>query len=310
MLGPAPSIPARFRVTLCTISPISGGGRSSARRCSQSGRGSRQRSREPPDEPRPSWWSSPRVALLRRGGRVPARARHLPAPALVARRAARHRRVRRRLLPRHGHAARQRHAARTRTSCTPSRRACRCCWPRSVSIGRIIGTRYAHGRRPHPHRVRDRGATPGSCAFLLRRRGIVPALVGGVALALFPMAVAADKTLMLEPYLLLFCLLGTTVLFTGDDLASRRRLLFAGVVFGFACTLKLWAVLPAGIALVCCLPRWRDRARPLFGGLAAGFLVPVTAVLRVGAEQLSPRSRRRSSSCGTTPPRPRRPPNA
>ena len=68
-------------------------------------------------------------------------------------------------------------------------------------------------------------ANAGLVAFLLRRRGIVPALAGGVLLALFPMAVAADKTLMLEPYLLLFCLLGMVTLFKGDELAGGRRLL-------------------------------------------------------------------------------------
>jgi hypothetical protein len=141
-------------------------------------------------------------------------------------------------------------------------------------VGRIVGTRTLMA----DVRILTAFVTAGNAglvAFLLRRRGVVPALIGGVALALFPMAVTADKTLMLEPYLMFFCLLGMTVLFTGSDLASRRRLLFAGAVFGFACTLKLWAVLPAGIAFACCLPRWRDRARPLFGGLAAGFLVPV-----------------------------------
>ena len=114
----------------------------------------------------------------------------------------------------------------------------------------------------------------GLVAYLLRRRGVVPALVGGVGLALFPMAVAADKTLMLEPYLMLTCLIGMAVMFKGNELAGRRRLLIAGVVFGFACTLKLWAVLPAAIALACCLPKWRRQARPLFGGVLAGFLIP------------------------------------
>ena len=140
-------------------------------------------------------------------------------------------------------------------------------------VGRIIGTRSLMA----DIRILTAfvtAANAGLVAFLLRRRGIVPALAGGVLLALFPMAVAADKTLMLEPYLLLFCLLGMVTLFKGDELAGGRRLLAAGVVLGFACTLKLWAVLPAAIALACCLPRWRERVRPLFIGLAAGFLIP------------------------------------
>jgi hypothetical protein len=140
-------------------------------------------------------------------------------------------------------------------------------------VGRIIGTRSLMA----DIRVLTAfvtAANAGLVAFVLRRRGVVPALVGGVALALFPMALTADKTLMLEPYLLLFCLLGVTVMFTGDEPAGRRRLLLAGLVFGFACTLKLWAVLPAAVAVACCLPRWRRDARPVFVGVAAGFLIP------------------------------------
>jgi len=140
-------------------------------------------------------------------------------------------------------------------------------------IGRIIGTRSLMADL----RILTAfvtAANAGLVAFLLRRRGVVPALVAGVALALFPMALTADKTLMLEPYLLLFCLLGVAAMFTGDELAGRRRLLLAGLVFGFACTLKLWAVLPAAVAVACCLPRWRRDARPVVAGMAAGFLIP------------------------------------
>jgi hypothetical protein len=141
-------------------------------------------------------------------------------------------------------------------------------------VGRIVGTRSLMA----DIRILTAfvtAANAGLVAFLLRRRGVVPALVAGVVLALFPMAVTADKTLMLEPYLLLFCLLGATVMFAGDQIAQRRRLLWAGVVFGFACTLKLWAVVPVAVALACCLPRWRRQVRPLFVGLLVGFLVPV-----------------------------------
>jgi hypothetical protein len=140
-------------------------------------------------------------------------------------------------------------------------------------VGRIIGTRSLMADL----RILTAfvtAANAGLVAFLLRRRGVVPALVAGAALALFPMALTADKTLMLEPYLLLFCLLGVTVMFSGDELGGPRRLLLAGLVFGFACTLKLWAVLPVAVAVACCLPRWRRDARPLFGGVVVGFLVP------------------------------------
>src|SRR5580692_6137196 len=67
-------------------------------------------------------------------------------------------------------------------------------------LGRIIGTRSLMA----DIRVLTAfvtAANAGLVALLLRRRGVVPALVGGVGLALFPMALTADKTLMLEPYL-------------------------------------------------------------------------------------------------------------
>ena len=111
-------------------------------------------------------------------------------------------------------------------------------------------------------------------ALLLRRRGIAPALVAGSALALFPMAVTANKTLMLEPYLVCFCLLGACVLFAGDDLAGRRRLIIGGLLLGFACTLKLWALMPVAVAIACCLPHWRRQVRPLVTGVVVGFVVP------------------------------------
>ena len=64
-------------------------------------------------------------------------------------------------------------------------------------------------------------------------------LVTGVSLALFPLAVAADQSLLLEPYLVCLSLLGVIALFARDGLASPRRVLLAGLVLGFAGTIKL-----------------------------------------------------------------------
>ena len=79
---------------------------------------------------------------------------------------------------------------------------------------------------------------------------------------------------MLEPYLVFFCLIGAGVVFHGDELASRRRLLIGGLIFGFACTLKLWAFMPVVVVLACCLPAWKERIRPVLSGVVAGFAVP------------------------------------
>ena len=56
--------------------------------------------------------------------------------------------------------------------------------------------------------------------LLLRHLGPAAALVGGLALVLFPPAFAADHTLMLEPYLVLFCLLAAALAFVGEDSAA------------------------------------------------------------------------------------------
>ena len=51
--------------------------------------------------------------------------------------------------------------------------------------------------------------------------------------------------MLLEPWLVLFCLLGALAVFDGDRLAgSRRRLVWGGVAFGFAGAVKVWAILP------------------------------------------------------------------
>jgi len=118
-------------------------------------------------------------------------------------------------------------------------------------------------------------------ARLLRRRGMVPACAAGLALAVFPLAVHANKTLLIEPYVVFFSLLGARLLLSGepdangdDGVASGRRLLIAGAVLGFAVAAKLWALLPIIGVLLACAHGWRGRRRPLLGGLLAGAVVP------------------------------------
>jgi alpha-1,2-mannosyltransferase len=117
------------------------------------------------------------------------------------------------------------------------------------------------------------GANVFFLARLVKHRGTGTVLLCGVLLAVYPPAVFADKTAMLEPYLVLFCLLGAALMFDGDDLASPRRLTCAGVALGFAGAVKIWAVLPALVSLLCCLPRGR-QTRSLALGLVAGFAIP------------------------------------
>jgi hypothetical protein len=124
--------------------------------------------------------------------------------------------------------------------------------------------------------------------LLVRHRGPLAAGVASGGYAIYPAALNASQSLFLEPWLNLFCLLGAVILFDGDRIAGLgepgrpdrhpRRALWAGVCFGFAAAVKIWAGIPALVAWVLCLTARRGRPpRPALsfaGGFAAGILVP------------------------------------
>jgi hypothetical protein len=112
---------------------------------------------------------------------------------------------------------------------------------------------------------------------LVRHRGPVAVTIVCGLLAVYPAGIDAAHTLLLEPWLVLFCLAAPLAAFEGDVLSERpRRLAWAGVAFGIAAAIKLWAVLPALIVALLCA---RTRPRRPFGryvaGAVAGFGVPV-----------------------------------
>jgi hypothetical protein len=109
-------------------------------------------------------------------------------------------------------------------------------------------------------------------------------------MAVYPDAVAATHTVLVEPWLVLFTLLGTLLLFDGDHVAVLpRRLLGAGVALGLAATVEAWAIVPVAVVLVICLadPRpgrsWPGQPQPgrlsrpasFAAGVVAGFVLPV-----------------------------------
>lgn len=116
---------------------------------------------------------------------------------------------------------------------------------------------------------------------LARHRGALSTLVACGVLAVFPDGVSAAHTVLVEPWLVLFCLIGALLMFEGDRLVSRRGLLLGGVAFGFAGVIEAWAIVPVLVLLVLCLAgpvpgkSRLSRALPFAGGVAAGFLVPV-----------------------------------
>jgi alpha-1,2-mannosyltransferase len=115
--------------------------------------------------------------------------------------------------------------------------------------------------------------------LLVRHRGLLAVIATCGILAVYPAAVQAAHTVLLEPWLVLFCLAGMLAVFDRDGLASTRRLVWGGVAFGFAGAIKVWAILPVLVILVLILaarqPRQPRRAAAYAAGVIAGFAVPV-----------------------------------
>jgi Glycosyltransferase family 87 len=111
--------------------------------------------------------------------------------------------------------------------------------------------------------------------LLVRHRGLLAVVMTCGLLAVFPASVTTTYTIFLEPWVALFCLAGALAVFDGDRLSdSRRRLLWGGVIFGFAGAIESWAIVPVVVLVLLALPRIR-RTAILAGGIAVGFLVPV-----------------------------------
>ena len=110
--------------------------------------------------------------------------------------------------------------------------------------------------------------------LLTRHRGFVAVLVSCGVLAIYPDSIMAARTVLLEPWLVLFCLLGALAVFDGDRIVPGRRLLLGGVLFGFAGAVKVWAILPVAVILVLTARRPRQAA-VYAGGVALGFCAAV-----------------------------------
>jgi hypothetical protein len=110
--------------------------------------------------------------------------------------------------------------------------------------------------------------------LLVRHRGLLAVLMTCGLMAIYPGSVLTTYTVFLEPWVALFCLAGALAVFDGDRLAGTRRLIWGGVMFGFAGAIESWAIVPVVVVVVLALPAPR-KALTLAGGVAAGFLVPV-----------------------------------
>jgi alpha-1,2-mannosyltransferase len=115
---------------------------------------------------------------------------------------------------------------------------------------------------------------------LVRHRGALACVVTAGLLAVYPADVLSGRTLLLEPWMNLACLLAANAAFREGRLASPRWLAWAGVAFGCGVAIKFWAAIPAAVLLAVCLiarpPAQTSRVRragALIGGAVGGFAV-------------------------------------
>jgi hypothetical protein len=111
---------------------------------------------------------------------------------------------------------------------------------------------------------------------LIRYRGTVVTAVTCGILAVYPPDITTAHTLMLEPWMNLLCLVAMNFAFRRGHLARPGMLAWAGIAFGFAATVKFWAVAPAAVLLALCLAIKQDRVRRVRAyliGLVAAFAV-------------------------------------
>lgn len=116
---------------------------------------------------------------------------------------------------------------------------------------------------------------------LVRHRGVIAVTIATLSIALYPLAIAADHTVLLDPYLVFFSLIGLNLVFRNGSLIANRSLAYGGLALGFAGAIKIEAILPALGVLAVTLYRARRRAGGLVLGTATGFLAPCLPFLLV-----------------------------
>ena len=109
--------------------------------------------------------------------------------------------------------------------------------------------------------------------YVVRSGGRTAMFVTATLFALMPTSYGATQTLLLEPYLVLFSLIGLTLLTTrSGELVTGRRLVLAGAMVGVAISFKVFGVLIAVGGLLALLAKWRTM-RDWAIGVTLGFLV-------------------------------------
>ncbi len=118
-------------------------------------------------------------------------------------------------------------------------------------------------------------AAVAGAGLLARHRGLIAVIVSCGLMAVYPDSALTSRTVLVEPWLTVFCLAGALAVADGDRLtARRRRLLAGGAAFGFAGAVEVWAIFPVLVLFLLLLPGIR-RAGVFAAGVAAGFCLPV-----------------------------------
>jgi alpha-1,2-mannosyltransferase len=121
--------------------------------------------------------------------------------------------------------------------------------------------------------------------LLVRHRGTFAVAIACGMYAVYPGALVASSTFLLEPWLNLFCLAAALLIFDKDRFATGWRLALGGFVFGFAVTIKLWAAVPLVVAALLLTTKPR-RLGLLASGALAGLAVSTLPFLVLAPGQL------------------------
>ena len=111
--------------------------------------------------------------------------------------------------------------------------------------------------------------------WVVRHRDVLTVAAACGAMAVYPVCLIDQRTVMLEPFCATLCLLGLAAVFEGDRLSRRTaRLVAAGACFGLAGSCKAFALLPfLVVAAALLLSSARARLVPFVAGTAAIFIV-------------------------------------
>jgi len=108
---------------------------------------------------------------------------------------------------------------------------------------------------------------------LVRRRATWQVIVATAVMAFSQGTIRASQTILLEPFLVLACLIALLFLLEGEVVTtSSRRLWWCGAFFGVAGATKVWAVLPFLAALIVLAPSGLRAQRKVVGGAFIGFV--------------------------------------